>query len=57
MTKHGDICVAVVEKYALDGANTFTLMKHKHKEHRHERRHHDYTIIMSTVMTSKYTYL
>jgi len=25
--------VEVVEKYTLDGANTITLMKHKHKRH------------------------
>jgi len=25
--------VAVVEKCTLGGANTFTVMKHKHKEH------------------------
>jgi len=29
--------VAVVEKCTLDGANTFTWMKHKHKPHTHER--------------------
>jgi len=29
-------------KYTLDGANTFTLMKHKHKGHTNEWRHHDY---------------
>jgi len=28
--------VAVVEKYTLDGANTFTLMKHKLKGHMHD---------------------
>ena len=28
--------MAVVEKYTLDGANTNTLMKHKHKGHTHE---------------------
>jgi len=28
--------VVVVEKYALDGVNTFTLMKHKHKGHMNE---------------------
>jgi len=28
--------MAVVEKYMLDGANTLTLMKHKHIEHTHE---------------------
>jgi len=26
----------VVEKYTLDGANTFALMKHKHKGYTHE---------------------
>jgi len=25
--------MVVVEKYTLDGANAFTLMKHKHKGH------------------------
>jgi len=36
MNKHEDILVAVVEKHTLDGANTFTLMKHKHKGHTHK---------------------
>jgi len=31
MKEHENTYVAVVEKYMLDGANTFTLMKHKHK--------------------------
>jgi len=31
MKEHEDIYVEVVERYMLDGANTFTLMKHKHK--------------------------
>jgi len=35
-----DIYVEVVKKYTLDGANTFTLMKHKHKGHTHDWRHH-----------------
>jgi len=29
-------------EYTLDGANTFTLMKHKLLRHTHERRHHAY---------------
>jgi len=33
MKEHEDIYVAVGEKYALDGANTFTLMKHKLLRH------------------------
>jgi len=33
--------MAVVE-YTHDGANTFTLMKHKFLRHMHERRHHAY---------------
>jgi len=37
-----DVYAEVVEKYTLDGANTFTLVKHKHKGHTHEWRHHDY---------------
>jgi len=36
MNELEDIYVKVVEKYSLDGANTFTLMKHKHKGHMHE---------------------
>jgi len=28
--------VDVVEEHTLDGANTFTLMKHKHKGHTHD---------------------
>jgi len=31
----GYIQVAVVEKYTLDGAATFTSMKHKHRRHTH----------------------
>jgi len=39
--------MAVVEKHTLDGANTFTLMKHKHKGHTHEWRHHDcYDVVL-----------
>ena len=34
--------MAVVEKYTLDGANIFALMKHKHKGHMHEWRYRDY---------------
>jgi len=30
MKEDEDIYVAVVEKYKLDGADTFTLTKHKH---------------------------
>jgi len=36
MKVHEDIFVEVIEKYTLDGANTFTLMKQKHKGHTHE---------------------
>jgi len=36
MKEREDIYVAVVEKYRLDGANTFTFMKHKHKGHTNE---------------------
>jgi len=36
MKEHEDTYVAVLEKHTLDGANRFTLMKHKHKEHEHE---------------------
>jgi len=38
MREHEDTYVAVVEKYTrtLDGANTFTLMKHKDKVHMHK---------------------
>jgi len=28
--------VAIVEKYTIDGADAFTLMKHKHEGHAHE---------------------
>ena len=36
MNEIEDIYVEVAEKYAFDDANTFTLMKHKHKGHTHE---------------------
>jgi len=36
MKEYEDIYVAVVEKYTLDGANIFTLMKHKHIRRTHE---------------------
>jgi len=36
MKEHEDIYVAAVKKYTLDGDNTFTLMKHKHKRHTNE---------------------
>jgi len=36
MKEHEDIYVALVEKYTLDGAHAFTLMKHKHIRHTHE---------------------
>jgi len=36
MKEHEDIYVAVVEKYTLDGATTYILMKHKHVGHTHE---------------------
>ena len=42
MKEHEDIYVAVVETCTFDGADTFTLMKYKHKGHTHARRHHDY---------------
>ena len=31
-----DTYVEVIEKYRIDGINTFTLMKHKHNGHAHE---------------------
>ena len=47
MKEHEDIFVAVVEKHALDGANTFILMKHKHKGHTPEWRHqHYYDVVL-----------
>jgi len=33
MREHEDTHVAVVEKYTLGGAITFTLVKHKHEAH------------------------
>ena len=33
MKEHEDRYVEVEEKYKHDGANTFTLMKHKHRGH------------------------
>lgn len=39
-----DIHVAVVEKYTLGGAITFTLVKHKHEAHVRQWRHHDYKV-------------
>jgi len=36
MNKLEDTYVEVVEKYTLGGANTFTLMKQKHIEHKNE---------------------
>jgi len=36
MNEYEDIYVAAVETYTLDGVNTFTLMKHKHKGHTNE---------------------
>jgi len=41
MNERKDTYVEVVEKYTRDGANSFTLMKHKHKRHTNEWRHHD----------------
>jgi len=41
MNEHEDTYVEVVEEYARDGTNTFTLMKRTHKGHTNERRHHD----------------
>jgi len=35
MNEHRNTYVETVEKYMLDGANTLTLMKHKHKGHMH----------------------
>jgi len=43
-------CAAVVENYTLDGANTFTLMKHMH-----EWRHHARLLSCRDAITSKYT--
>jgi len=40
MKENEERYVAVAEKYALDGTDSFTLMKHKYKGHTHERRHH-----------------
>ena len=37
MNELEDMYVEVVEKHTLDGANKFTLMKHKHKGHTHGR--------------------
>jgi len=42
MKEHEDRYVVVVEKHTLDSANTITLMKHKHKGHTHEWRHHGF---------------
>ena len=42
MKEWEDIYVVVVEKCTLDGANTFTSIKHKHEGHTHEWGHHDY---------------
>jgi len=36
MNEHENTCVEVAEKYTLDGANAFTLMKHKHRAHTNE---------------------
>jgi len=36
MNKHEDVYAAAVQKYTLDGANTFILTKHKHKGHTNE---------------------
>ena len=38
--------MAIVEKYTIDGADAFTLMKHKHEGHAHEWRHHDYETVV-----------
>jgi len=40
MKENEERYVAVAEKYALDGTDSFTLMKHKYKGHTLERRHH-----------------
>jgi len=40
MKEHEGKYVAVVEKQTLDDTSTMTFMKHKHKGHTHEWRHH-----------------
>jgi len=42
MKEHKDTYVVLVDSLRLMGAVTFTLMKHKHKGHAYEWRHHDY---------------
>ena len=42
MNELEDIYGEVVEGYALDGANTFTLMKNKHEGNTPEWRHNEY---------------
>jgi len=42
MKEYENTYVAVVEKYTLDGANTFALLKQKHKGQTHEWPNHDY---------------
>jgi len=49
MKEHEDRFVTVVENQSLDGANTITLIQHKHKWHTHEWRHHGYYNILLTV--------
>jgi len=56
MKEHEDIYVAVVETHTLDGANVFTLMKHKHKEITHDRRYHDYYNVALVLLPTKSIY-
>jgi len=35
-----DMYMELVKKYTLHRASTFNVMKHKHKGHRHDWRHH-----------------
>jgi len=45
MNELKDTYVEVV-KYTVDGADTFTLMKHKHKGHTNEWHHHNYDVVL-----------
>jgi len=49
MNELEDIYVEVVRKYTRYGANTFTLMKHKHKGHTHDWRHHYFYNVVSAM--------
>jgi len=42
MNEHEDTYVEVVEKYTRDGTIASIVMKHKHKGHTNEWRHHKY---------------